>query len=94
MSERWHPQMTKFARTFPCLRKAAGIEPWDSLALDRWACGPISDGERVTAQFLLAVWDAGGQWNSGQVDLMGALRLWDPPHREAFLAWASDPWWP
>lgn len=87
-------KMTRFAETFPCVRKADGIEPWNSLALDRWAQGPISHAERVTARFLLAVWDPGGQWKSEPFDLMEALRIWDAAHHQAFLKWAADPWWP
>src|SRR5262249_44533918 len=71
-----------------------GIHPFDADEFNRWAQGPVSHGERVTARFLLAVWDPVIEWEAGKFDLMEALRIWDPPHREAFLAWASDPWWP
>jgi hypothetical protein len=27
-------------------------------------------------------------------DVVGALGLWDGRNREAFLRWASNPWWP
>jgi hypothetical protein len=87
-------KMTVFAETFPSVRNAFGIHPFDADEFNRWAQGPVSHGERVTARFLLAVWDPVIEWEAGKFDLMEALRIWDPPHREAFLAWASDPWWP
>ena len=92
-TQQWHPRMTNLARTFPSLQGAPGVRPWNPEELDRWATSVASHGERVTASFLLAVW-TGSEWPGSPFDLMEALRVWDPPHREAFLAWASDPWWP
>lgn len=87
-------RMTELAETFPCLRNAPGVSPWEPGELNRWATGPASHGERVTAQFLLAVWNATVDWEAGRFDLMDALNVWPPSHREPFLEWASDPWWP
>jgi hypothetical protein len=87
-------RMTAFAQTFPSMRYASGIEPWDALQLDAWGNGLRSHGERVTAQFLLAVWDPSTDWKRGRFDLMEALRIWDAQHHKAFLKWAVDPWWP
>jgi len=88
-------KMTEFARTFPSMSKAAGVELWDANALDRWAAEtPISEGELVTARFLLAVWDPNHEWRCGRFDLMKALKVWDERHRAAFLAWVEVPWWP
>ena len=33
-------------------------------------------------------------WENGPFDVIEALKCWDVRHREAFLAWARDPWWP
>jgi hypothetical protein len=30
----------------------------------------------------------------GRFDLMEALRAWTPSHRDSFLRWAANPWWP
>ena len=87
-------RMTAFALTFPSMRYALGVEPWDALELDAWGSGPRSHGERVTAQFLLNVWDPSTEWKCGRFDLMEALRIWDPEHHKAFLRWAAAPWWP
>lgn len=88
-------KMTAFARTFPSMMDAPGVPLWDADTLDRWAAEtPLSHGERVTARFLLAVWDPGPSWLCGRFDVMEALRIWDDEHRAAFVAWAEDPWWP
>ncbi len=86
-------RMTGLARGFPAMRGAPGIDPWRPGELDRWAAGPASHGERHAARFLLAVWDPSTAWEAGRFDAMEALRVWDPAHRAAYLAWADDPWW-
>ena len=92
--EKTHKKMTAFARTFPSMRDAAGVGPWDALELDSWGSGPRSHGERVTAQFLLSVWDPGTDWKCGRFDLHEAMRVWDIEHHGAFGNWVSYPWWP
>jgi hypothetical protein len=87
-------KMATLVRGFPCLQRAAGVSPWDALELDRWATGPVSHGERLTASFLLSVWDPATEWQAGRFEVMEALRVWNLEHREAFLRWARDPWWP
>lgn len=87
-------RMTAFALTFPSMGYAAGIKPWDADEFDAWGSGPRSHGERVAAQFLLAVWDPSCEWKCGRFDLMEALRVWDEAHHRAFVKWASNPWWP
>jgi hypothetical protein len=62
--------------------------------LDVWAANPVSHGERVTGQFILAVWDSSTDWQAGRFDLMEALKVWPDSHREPFLKWVADPWWP
>ncbi len=87
-------RMTGLARSFPCLRGAPGVAPFEPEELNRWAVGPASHGERVTAKFILAVWDSSTEREAGRFDLMEALNVWPPSHREPFLMWARDPWWP
>jgi hypothetical protein len=85
----------EFARSFPSLtRTLAHDQTFDAARLDAYACSAVSHGQAVTARFVLAVWDPAAEWKSGRFDLMEALRVWDEEHREAFLAWAEDPWWP
>ena len=88
-------RMAALARTFPSTAKADGVRLWDANTFDRWVAeSPVSHGELLTAQFLLAVWDPAQDWRCGRFDLMDALRIWDDRHRAAFLAWVADPWWP
>lgn len=94
MDDERRERMTELAESFPCLRGARGVRPFDPGELNRWAAGPASHGERVTASFILAVWDSSTEWEAGRFDLMEALNVWSPSHRVPFLEWASDPWWP
>ncbi|WP_165074828.1 hypothetical protein [Paludisphaera rhizosphaerae] len=87
-------EMTKLAQGFPCLRHAWGVEPFTPEELNRWAASGVSHGERVTASFVLAVWDSSTDWECGRFELMEALHVWPDEHRIAFLRWAADPWWP
>lgn len=88
-------KMAALARSFPCIAKAPAVKLWDANGLDQWASEvPIFHGELVTVRFLLAVWDPDFYWRCARFDLMETLRAWDEAHRAAFLAWASDPWWP
>ncbi|MFO0840906.1 MAG: hypothetical protein U0797_00720 [Gemmataceae bacterium] len=88
-------KMTALALTFPSMAKASGVRFWDAIVLNHWVAEtPLSPGEVATARFLLAVWDPVHGWRPGRFDLMEAVRVWDPAHRSAFLAWVGDPWWP
>lgn len=87
-------KMARFAQGFPSTAKAPGVGLWNAKTLDRWAAEtPSSHGGLVTARFLLAVWDPNYAWRCGRFEVMEALRVWDSPHRLAFLAWVGDPWW-
>jgi hypothetical protein len=82
------------ADTFPSLERAPGVHPWDALKVEKWAVsGGPSHGELCAARFILAVWNQYDEWRCGPFDVMDALRVWDLPHRKAFLDWAADPWW-
>jgi len=87
-------RMTALARTFPSTRNAPGVDPWRADLVEEWAKGPISDGERMTARFLLSVWDPRLAWELDPFDVMEALKVWSLSHHEAFLRWARKPWWP
>ncbi len=90
-----HASITDLARSFPSLCAADGLAPWDPEALDRWACGPVPcSGALHAARFVLAVWNVHAEWECGGFDLVRAVGAWDTAHRAAFLAWASQPWWP
>jgi hypothetical protein len=93
IDEQRRERMTELAWTFPSMRGAPGVNPWIPEELNRWALRAVSHGERVTARFLLSVWDQHTDWEAGRFDVMDALGVWDLKHRAAFLKWASDPWW-
>lgn len=106
-------RMTQLALTFPTLRKAPGVDPWDISLFEDWA-KMCSHGELLTVRFLLAVWHGrsfrvestttkadgtriykvSSPWSCGLFDAVDALGTWDREHREAFLTWAKEPWWP
>jgi hypothetical protein len=82
------------AQEFPSLWNAPGVSPWNAVTVDEWASsGRPSHGELCTARFILAVWEPNENWRAGRFDVMEALRVWDEPHRTAFLRWAAAPWW-
>lgn len=86
-------RMAALARTFPCTSKAAGVDLWTARTFDGWATDPSrSRSERVTAQFLLAVWDQNFPWRCGGFGRAESLRVWDEEHRRAFLVWEENPW--
>lgn len=81
-----HPQQAAIdlARCFPSLKKKLSRDAsWE----DFLHCGD-SHGENLAVAFVLSVYDAANPF-----DVHRALQVWDPAHREVFLAWASDPWW-
>jgi len=70
-------RMGHLAVTFPSMRGRAGvmgsIPPWDAEFIDSWAfSGGPSHGERVTAQFLLMVWNPDHPWEIRSVRTRGS----------------------
>lgn len=87
--------MLALCAAFPSLQGKPGVTPWNAEDLDRWTQTPApTTGSLAAARFVLSVWNPSTEWKAGPFDLHGALQSWDQPHREAFLRWASDPWWP
>lgn len=100
--------MARLCALFPALREAPGAAPWDATAMLRYACGTISHGEELAARFVLSVWNCNTDWNDEahkdgflgaddrlrRFDVFEALGVWDFAHRDAFLTWARDPFWP
>lgn len=88
-------RMTSLARSFPTLRFAAGVEPFDADALDAWVSGPAgTSGIRHAAAFVVNIWNRHHAWKLGWFDLISALGVLDDDHRNAIQAWMDDPWWP
>ncbi len=88
-------RMEHLAQSFPSLRRAVGIAPWDALLFESWAAGPApGSGALHAARFMLSVWDSSHAWASGPFSFVDAWAAWDDKHRDALLRWAADPWWP
>lgn len=79
------------AESFPSLRGNPYVRAWDPKALDEWAAGLASTGEKLSAQFVLAVWNQFEEWKCGRFDVLDAYARWDEKHWDAFRAWACDP---
>ena len=79
------------AWSFPALLKAPGVDPWDALALERWAGGLASSGERHAALFVLSVWNR-HDWGS-KFNMAEAMNVWDDQNLKSFKDWVNDPWW-
>jgi hypothetical protein len=77
------------AKTFPSLRAQLGDTPTmdrlRDIALRRTNAG---SGAAFAAQFILSLWDLSA------FDVGRAWGVWDGQHRDAWKAWARDPWWP
>ncbi len=88
-------RMTALALSFPTLRYADGVAPWEPLHFGRWLrSGAPGHGAKCAGRFLLSVWNPSTRWRSGRFDLHEALCVWDREHHAAFLAWVRSPWWP
>ncbi len=86
--------MSRFAETFPSLRGADGVRPWNAPALREWMDGLAATGRSRRADaFVLTVW-AGGEYRSGDdhviAHVVESMNAWDDDHRAAALAWRSD----
>src|SRR4051812_25322802 len=84
--------MSALARSFPSLREADGLAPWDPLRFEQWLeSGAPGHGAKCAGRFVLSVWNPYTSWPSGAFDLHEALACWDDAHRAAFVAWVRSP---
>ncbi len=98
--------MAALSALFPSMRGVPGTDPWDPVELIEWCNGPApTSGSRWAARFLLAVWDGYADWadpqavepclaSDGRFEIVKAWSIWDNPHRQAALAWLTNPFWP
>ncbi|HKQ71956.1 MAG TPA: hypothetical protein VJT73_21575 [Polyangiaceae bacterium] len=88
-------RMALLAWSFPTLRDAHGIHGWEPRRFDNWlVSGLPAHAAKCAGRFLLSVWDDEFPWQAGSFDLREALGCWDKEHRDAFMAWVAQPWWP
>lgn len=86
-------RLSRLAESFPALRGAPGVRPWDPVALDAWAAGPVpSSGALCAAQLVLTAFNWTATWQCGPFCLGRAIATWDAQQRAAFAAYARDPW--
>jgi hypothetical protein len=93
--KRYALRMTVLAESFPTLRQADGVNPWNVDRFESWLLsGAPGHGAKCAGRFVLSVWNPYHAWRSSNFDLHEALGCWDDPHRAAFAAWVRAPWWP
>ncbi len=84
--------MSEIAQTFPSLRQADGVSPWNAWQLHDWAKQTARDPmARHAVEFLLMLWHPA---RFSGFSLFHALPEWDEEHRRAFSTWAGRPYWP
>jgi hypothetical protein len=91
-----HPEGTttariiELAKSFHSTARLPIVDDWNADKLDQWAL-TASHGERLAAQFLLAVWNQFEEWKCGRFDVIEAYGVWDEEHWRAFQRWAENP---
>jgi hypothetical protein len=94
-----YARMATLAESFPTLKGVKGLVPWDPVLLAEQLGSPARTSASANAiLFVLSVWNPGFQ--GGGVDLVktpfdlhSAMWAWDDQHRQAFLAWVTNPFW-
>ena len=85
-------RLSALARSFPSLREADGVAPFEPRVLEKWACASATnDYARHAACLVLHLYNARTPWKIGRFDVLQAMRAWDDDHRLAFLAWVKEP---
>jgi len=99
----------RLAFAFGSLKDAAGIHPWQPMALLRWLCSGRAQGRDAehAARFLLGAWNTSTDWTeiaaeqehphphaAKRFDVYDALLCWNRSQREAFLDWVHYPYFP
>jgi ParB/RepB/Spo0J family partition protein len=84
-------RMTRLAESFPSLKGAPGVAPWDAGKLVH-CLEPMAHGERLAALFCLHVWNPGKSlWGKRPFNLFEAVGVWDSQHLDALRAWLRSP---
>lgn len=57
-------QIVRLARSFPTLRDAGGLDPWDAVQFLDWALSPAcTSGSWHASMFVLSVWNQSTDWS-------------------------------
>lgn len=78
-------RLADLAETFPTLKNADGLRPFDADRLRRWGATQGSGAGHAVA-FVAHVYNYANPF-----ELARAMGVWDAEHRAAFAAWAADP---
>lgn len=92
-------RLEQLALSFPTLRHAAGVAPWNQEQFEAWVIEKVEivkitdrDYEAQCALyaglFILSLTD-----RYDGFPFHFAFSTWDDAHRAAFIAWAFDPFW-
>jgi hypothetical protein len=96
-------RLERLALSFPTLRKAPGVKPWNEEQFETWVheqakrAGDAWEKDQKAAAraahaglFLLSLVDRLG---GPGFELALAMASWNEAHRDAFRAWVADPFW-
>ena len=68
------------------------LRDFDANEFDNWAANtPISNGEKIIAQFVLGVWDRYTEFKVGKFDLFNAANKLDNQNWEIIVNWCKKP---
>lgn len=95
-------EIVKLAKSFPSLRDAKGLKPWEWSKFDRWLYFQEKSQSELprelrmqnhAGRFVLEVWLGGSHIPQiGLFVVSQAMWVWDEEHRQAFRAWCAAPW--
>lgn len=94
VDESFAEYLSRLAESFPSLRGAPGVRPFDAMALKSWAGAlRFASSARYAASFVLEVHRGrvGRPHPLDPFDVASAFLRWDDDHRAAFAAWAAAP---
>jgi hypothetical protein len=96
----YYEKMSQLAESFPTIGNLSGVRPWDAKKFAKqYKSQGRTSASRSAILFVLGVWNP-GFWcedfdlKAHPFNMHHALQSWDRQHREAFVSWVSDPWWP
>lgn len=78
-------RLPSLARRFPCLRGAAGLDPFDPAAFHAWSSSRGPGSAAYHAGLLLLNLYGEGPWE--RFDVLAALRAWSDADRQMFINW-------
>ena len=89
-----HPRMEKFAKSFPSLKEAEGLSPWEPYKLCQWGKSYGKGSTELNAvRFVLWIFNPQLLYPCGRFELWEAMLSFEDGDREAFAQWVKSPWW-